>query len=244
MSLIKVKGIIIKQINLGESDKIITIFTDKLGKIQAVARGAKKPKSKLMASTQVFTLGEFVLYKGKNLYSINQAEIIESFQAHIKDLNTLAYCSYLLEIIDAETQFEEPNCELLLLAINIFYIIIKNIADIDKIIHLFEIKSICMCGYMPNLDSCSLCNEKNFTPIFFNIKNGGIICEKCAKIEYESIKIDLSTVNTIKYLIQSKLINICNLKLSSFTNSEIQKIMKGYLKYYLGRDFKSLEYLK
>ena len=79
MRLFKVKGIVIKEVQYKENDKIVTIMTDKLGKISCMAKGAKKNNSSLLSSSQFLVYSEFLLYKGTNFYHINSAEMLESF---------------------------------------------------------------------------------------------------------------------------------------------------------------------
>ena len=79
MRLYKVKGIVIKEVQYKENDKIITIMTDKLGKISCMAKGAKKNNSPILSSSQFLVYSEFMLYKGTNFYHINSAEMLESF---------------------------------------------------------------------------------------------------------------------------------------------------------------------
>ena len=100
MSLIKTQGIVLKEMNLAENDKIITILTDKLGKIDTVVHGAKSHKSKFMASTQPFCYGEYIFFSGKSMYTLSESNINESFQAILMDFDKLLYGSYMLELID------------------------------------------------------------------------------------------------------------------------------------------------
>ena len=79
MGVIKTKGIILAQNNMGDNDKMVTLLTPDLGKIGCAAKGARRPKSALMAGTQFLCFGEFLIYKGVSSYSINSCEPIEIF---------------------------------------------------------------------------------------------------------------------------------------------------------------------
>ena len=87
MKLLKVKGVVIKEIAYKDNDKIITLLTDELGKISCMAKGAKKTNSALLASCQLFVYSEFILYKGSTFYHINSAESIDTFYALRIDLD-------------------------------------------------------------------------------------------------------------------------------------------------------------
>ncbi|HBM81254.1 MAG: DNA repair protein RecO [Clostridiales bacterium] len=242
MPLVKAQGIVMKQINLGEADKIITLFTDRIGKIQAVAHGARKPKSKFLASTQLFSYGEYVMYKGRSLYTINQADVKESFQNLLGDLYTLTYCSYILELSDVLTQNDERNTDLFALILKTFYLMSEGRIDRDILTMAFEIKSMSISGYMPGLYRCMICDTDNKLTAFLS-QAGGLVCEKCADTSSNSIRIDRSTINIMRYILKTPLEKLNTIRISIENKNEIKKVMKDYIKYYLEREFKSLDFL-
>lgn len=243
MPLVKVQGIVLKHINLGEADKIITLFTDKLGKISAVAHGARKPKSRVMSSTQVFSYCEYVLYKGKSLYTINQSEIKESFQQVLKDLYTLTYCSYLTELVDTLTQEGENNVELFRLLLKTMYMMTEETADKELVVRYFELNAMSISGYMPDLYRCTVCSEMKGGFTGFSSSLGGLVCGDCMGNVGNAVRIDVSALNVMRYLLRTSIDKIHMLKVSERDKNNMKKIMKNYIKYYLERDFKSLDFL-
>ena len=91
MGIIKTKGIVLAQNNMGDNDKMITILTPDIGKIGCAARGARRPKSTLMAGTQFLCFADFMIYKGVSSYSINSADPIEIFYNIRLDIEKLKY---------------------------------------------------------------------------------------------------------------------------------------------------------
>lgn len=242
MPPIKTRGIVIKETNLGEGDKIITLFTDRLGKVEAVVHGARKAKSKFMASSQVFSYCEYILYKGKSLYTVSQAEIIESFQVFLEDLYSLTYGSYIIELTNVLTQNDEANLDLFLLILKTFYLMTDSDIDRELLIRAFELKAVSISGYMPILDMCSICREKQ-NNYYFSTKYGGIICGGCLKNDMAAIKISCDTLSAMRYLIKSDIEKVRTVKVSRSAKKEMKKILKNYIKYYLEKEFKSLEFL-
>lgn len=243
MPLIKTQGIVLKQINLGEADKIITLLTQELGKIQTVVHGARKPKSKFLSSTQIFSYSEFVLYKGKSLYTVNQSEVKESFQGLLNDLYTLTYGSYMVELVDVLTQDEEINVDILSILLKTLYLLCDSSIDREFLIRAFELKSMGISGFMPNLSSCSVCRNDSAHITRFSSSLGGVICENCSGHDKYSLKVDASTISIMKYLLYNNMEKIRSIKISKQNLDEMKKIMKNYIKYYLEKDFKSLEFL-
>jgi DNA repair protein RecO (recombination protein O) len=243
MPLDKVQAIVLKAINVGEADKIITLFTDKLGKIQAIVHGARKSKSKFMASTQVFSYCEYIIYKGKSLYTINQGEIKESFQGMLSNLYSLTYCSYLMELVDVLIPNEEKNIELFYMLLKTMYLITDERIDSELLIRTFELKAMSISGYMPNLNRCSICSEESSSTFRFSSKLGGILCEKCLGNDVYSIKVDFSTINTMKYIVKSEITKINMIRISQSVKNNMKIVLKNYIKYHLEREFKSLQFL-
>ena len=99
MATVKVKGIILSEHNLGDFDKMLTMLTPNFGKISCVAKGARRPKSSLLAGTQMFCFGEYLMYQGTSTYHINSCETIELFYKLRTDLDKLKYAIHINKIV-------------------------------------------------------------------------------------------------------------------------------------------------
>ena len=121
MSSTKVNGIILSENNLGDFDKMLTMLTPGLGKISCVAKGARRPKSALLAGTQTFCFGEYLMYKGTSTYHINSVETIEVFYNIRTDLDKLKYAMHINQIVQDVTQ-ENQNCYKILQLYSIIYV--------------------------------------------------------------------------------------------------------------------------
>jgi DNA repair protein RecO (recombination protein O) len=241
LSLIKVQGIVIKSINLGESDKIITIFSDKLGKIDVVVHAARKHKSKFMASTQPFFYGEYLVFKGKNLYSLNESHINDSFQSIIMDLERLAYGSYFLELIDNITEKESRNVTLLALLLKTCYVMSHSDVDLALLKLVVEFKAISIVGYMPQVFACTKCKQK-ISSGYFNIIEGGVLCSNC-KGNSNIYNINEDSLQFLQFLKNIKLEDLRDINYNKKTLEYIQQIMAKYIQYHIGKEFKTLSLL-
>lgn len=217
------------------------LFTEKLGKISAVARGAKKGKSKLLSLSLPFCFGEFVLFRGKNMYSINEGEISNSFQSLLNDFTSLTYASYLCELIDIALVEEESNRELFQEFISAFYLMQNNAVDFEILIRAFEIKLLMGSGYYFNLDNCVFCRKKISSSNYFNTQYFGGICAECEK--NQGIKIDFASYNALKYLVKTPITNIYKLNLTKEVKSELYKILTNAIYDSFGKKPNSLEML-
>jgi DNA repair protein RecO (recombination protein O) len=238
LSLIKVQGVVIKSINLGESDKIITLFCDKLGKIEVVVHGARKHKSKFMSSTQPFFYGEYLVFRGKSLYSLNESHAIDSFQSIIMDLDRLAYGSYFLELIDNLIEKENRNVTLFALLLKTLYVLSHSNIDLALLKLVVEFKAISISGYMPQVFTCIKCKEK-VTKGYFSITEGGIVCSNC-KAGGNIYNINEESLQFLQFLRNIKLEDLRDINYNKKNLDYIQQIIEKYIDYHIGKEFKSL----
>ncbi|ERI90233.1 DNA repair protein RecO [Clostridiales bacterium oral taxon 876 str. F0540] len=199
------------------------MFSEKLGKISAVAKGAKKGKSKIMPLTLPFCFGEYVVFKGKSLYTINEGEIISSFQSLLSDLNSLTYASYFCELIDIALVEEESSRELFKNLISVFYLMENKAVDFETLARAFEIKLLMASGFSLNLDNCSVCRKKIDSSNFISLEYLGGVCMDCNRIH--GMNISYSGYNALKYLINAPIENIYRLSLNKETKDGLYKLL-------------------
>ena len=123
MGTFKTNGIIIGESNMGDYDKMLTMLTPGVGKISCVAKGARRPKSALLAGSQFLCFGEYLLYQGTSTYHINSCETIEMFYNLRIDLDKLKYATYITKIIYDVTNENENSYNILQLYLNTLYTI-------------------------------------------------------------------------------------------------------------------------
>ncbi|MFV0440162.1 MAG: DNA repair protein RecO [Lachnospirales bacterium] len=176
-----VRGVVIKEVYTGEADKIITVMAKDIGKVSISCRGSRKPKSKTVSGTTLFTYADFNIYTGMKFYKLNSVDIIKSFYDLSYDYDKLVVASYFVEVIDKVEFFDEENNNVLFLLIRAMQELIKN-QDYKKVCAIFNIKLAQLLGFEPILDYCSLCGDIDVKFMYFG--NEGIVCEKCNESFY------------------------------------------------------------
>ena len=130
MGIVKTKGIIIAENNMGDFDKMVTILTPN-GKIACSAKGARRPKSQLMAGTQFLCFGEYMMFKGTNTYTLNSCETIELFYNLRIDLDKLNVVAHITKIIQDVTDENQNTYKILQLYLNTLYVIANETKEIN-----------------------------------------------------------------------------------------------------------------
>ncbi|MCI5636164.1 MAG: DNA repair protein RecO [Sarcina ventriculi] len=224
-----------------ENDKLLWIFTQELGKISVIAKGAKKSKNKLFSVTTPFCYGDYLVFKGKNLYSLSEGKIRKSFQSFLDNLEKLTYASYICELIDICIEDNEKNSYLYKECITCLYLLNTDAIDYETLIRAFELKILKATGYGLNLDNCVSCKEKIQNSNYLDLAYFGGVCEKCRR--ERGIYIDKATFASLKFLNNTTLDKVYKLHLSDDTKSEIYKITHYIISSVYSRKPKSLEML-
>ena len=236
MGIIKTKGIVLAQNNMGDNDKMITILTPDLGKIGCAAKGARRPKSALMSGTQFLCFASFLIYKGINSYNINSCEPIEIFYNIRLDLDRLEYASMVTKIAKDVTKENESSYNVLQLVLNTIYMISESDKDLDFILSIFKIRLLSIIGFRPIVEKCTSCNEKNNLK-YFSFRDNGLKCEACGKQDKSAIEISEATEKAIKFIVWAEPKKIFSFEMSDENKTQLNLIAKIYLNNCLEKEY-------
>lgn len=253
--LTKVTGLVIRTVDIKETDRLITIFTEEMGAVTALARGARSLKSRKMSSTMQFCYGNFVLYGQGDKLFVKEADLIESFFDIRQSIEGLALANYIAEVL-SDVTVEEAECDLLRLSLNSLYAVAKGKYSLRKIKAAFEIRTASILGFMPDILACHSCQERK-GDFFFDIMSGIIECRAChdraakARLMHpdpheshilcilsEGAKIALG------YCIYSPLERIFSFNISDDDMRLFARASEEYLLNHLGHPFRTLDFYK
>lgn len=237
MKTVKTKGIIIAEKIMSDFDKMLTILTPNMGKIECVAKGSRRPKSLLMAGTQFLCFGDYMIYKGGENYSMNSCETIELFYNIRTDLDKLKYAVYITKIINDVTTENQNNYKILQLYLNTLYVISNTDKDLEFVTSIFRLRLLSIIGYRPEIEECKTCKEKeNLTK--FSIRDNGFKCTACGKQDKGAIDMSETTKDAIRYIILSDAKKIYSFQVPKESIEELKIISKLYLTEKLEKEYK------
>jgi DNA repair protein RecO (recombination protein O) len=207
------------------------IFTKKLGRVSGIAKGARKPSSKISGHLELFSQSSFLVSRGRNLHLITQAETIDSYDHLREDLTGIGLGSYVVELVDKVTTEEESNIALYELLIGALQAL-DNGLDPAVIIHHFELHLLGLTGFQPEFFICVECGA----PIteqdqFISGEMGGVICPKCISglrgVDYRPVSARI--LKYLRHFQRSSLQDLLALKVSV----DIQEGLQDAIRYYL-----------
>ena len=237
MALIKTKGIVILESNMNDYDKMVTILTPDLGKIGVAARGARRPKSTIMAGTQFLSFCDFVLYSSPSSYSINSCETIEVFYNIRTDLEKLNYASVISKMVYDVTDENQYTYNILQLLLNTLYMISETDKNLDFIFSIFKMRLMNYLGFTPQLGKCTNCGRQD-NIAYFSIKNSGFECKDCGKSDKSALSINNDTFKSLKYIVSAPAKKIYSFNISEEAEKELQLISTLYVNDKLDKEYK------
>jgi len=237
------EAIIIKKVKLGEADRILTLYTPHLGKIQAVAKGVRRPRSKMSGHLELLTHSLVSLARGRNLDTITGTRTINSFLPLKSDLWLTScglYCSELVNQFTADHVEDYPLFQLLLETMQH----LCGAEDNELVLRYFELHLLNEVGYRPQLQQCVFCRlPLKATINSFCPSAGGMLCPDCSQSQPLARPVSVDGQKVLRWLQNSDYDTVSKKKINPELSHEIEGVMRDYLKYLLEREVKSAAWL-
>ncbi|TDF96726.1 DNA repair protein RecO [Paenibacillus piri] len=237
----RVQGIVIRSMDYGEGNKIITLFTREMGKAAVIVRGAKKVKSRFSSVAQLFTCGDYLFFKSGQLGTLNHAEIVESHHHIREDLHMAAYASYMAELTDRMLGDQEASAflyEQLAAALHG----LETGKDMQIISHIYEMKIWMLAGYQPELEECVSCRNAE-GDMSFSAALGGILCSRCRAKDQQALPLSAGLLKLLRLFAQMDIRRLGQIDVKPETKESLKRLMRGYFDTHVGLALKSRHFL-
>lgn len=196
------RAIVLRYADYRESDRILSLLTPLRGRVDVTARGARKPRSPLLAACQPFTLGEYTLFKGKGHETLTSCLVEDSFYPLREDYERLSYGAVMLAAADAAAQPEEPQEHLMLLLARSLHRLSYTEMKPQDVTAAFLLHFASLQGYKPRLNHCVSCaraldaEEK----AWLDPTHGGLVCRSCQKSS-AAMPLEAQAVNWLRQVL-------------------------------------------
>lgn len=237
--LYRVEAVVLRRHDLGEADRLVTLFTREKGKLRAVAKGARKPSSRKAGHIELFTHSRLLLAKGRNLDIITQAETIEPFIRLRDDLLRTSYAYYVGELVD---RFSEEGDENPL----VFRLLVESLqgltgdTDAELLTRAFELGILALSGYRPELDRCLQCGDP-MAQGTFSSGRGGMLCPTHGR--GKGRRLSASALDHLRRLQAGGLAAARAISPDPSARQEMDQALGGYIRYLLDREPRSAVFL-
>lgn len=250
MALCTVEGLVLRTRNLGEADRVITLITSEMGKLQAVARGARRVRNRLLAVAQPFAYGKYQLFlNNHSLHSVSQGELLQSFRRLREDLTCLAYASYLAELTDACLPEEEPQSGVYETVLTAFGLLEQGVVPVGLTARWYEMHLLDLMGFRPELEECVVCRrpiapETLGADLGFSITGGGVLCPQCARRDTIAAQLGAAAWQTLRFLLGAPAEHLHSFHPGQESLTITERLVTSYIEYRLERRLNALEFLQ
>ncbi len=238
-------GLIIKEQNIGEQDKLVYALTKSHGVIKAFVRGAKNIKNSKCAPSSLLSYSRLTVYKSRDSYIIGDAQILKIFSKLRGDVKKTCLAQYFCELALTVCPQEQPAEKFLSLMLNSLYLISEDKRPGDLVKPCFEMRLASMAGYLPDLVMCSECGVYAAEEMYFSPRTGKIRCAACNGAKADGlVKLNEAALTALRHTVYAD-----DDKLFSFTLSDeglkmLNAASESYVKFRFEKDFKTLNFYK
>lgn len=240
MALYKTEAVVLRAAAFAEADRLVSLLSPQHGKIRAVARGTSRPRSRLSAAVQPFTHARFMLWQGRELDGVSQAEIVQSHAGLGRDVGAMVAASYCCEIADGLCPERQE-------AQAAFATLLRTLALLDAgegeralVVRWYELRALSDAGFAPQLDRCAGCDGELAAAgrIAFSPAAGGLLCERCPG-DSGATWLAASTCRALRYLAAAGAVELCRTTAAPGTHAELRRVLAAQLTHTLQRPLKS-----
>lgn len=240
---INTKGLVLRETPYKESSKILTVLTADAGKITVSAKGAKRRGSKLSAVTQLLAFSDMTLYESRDRWTLTEGRVIELFEGLRFDIEPLALGSYFAQLIEAVSDEDMPNPGILSLGLNALYLLSEGKKDPAIIKPAFEMRLMCLAGFMPMAEACPVCGKQEIANPRFDLSGGTVRCRSCREEETsDTIPLCSGSLDAIRHIISCDDKKVFSFSLGDDAKKRLYRACEKYVSVQLDRGFSALDY--
>ena len=250
MPLFTTHAIVIRSLNYGESDRIITFFTKDFGKVKGIAKGARRSKKRFQNAFGLFSHLRLIFFdrEGMGLVRVESCDILHTFPKIRENLKKIFYGNYYLELVNEMSGERETNPEAFDLLLS-FLMNLEATESKEEQLRMFEIRMLSLFGYRPHMIRCGICKKgwedlKNIPRVFFSLEKGALVCDRCSKAWNNLLPLSLGTARLIDQVSQMELARIHRLRFTPQALSESRELLPKFIIHQLGKELKSLKAMK
>lgn len=240
MAILKTEAIVLRTFDFRETSLIAHFFTRDYGRLDGILKGIRGEPGKFASNLEPFSLNEIIFYQARNsgLHLISQCDLKDDFTAIRNNLKSIAYASYIMDLIGRLMQPDDKNMHGYELTLSALKQMCSG-CDAEKVLYIFLIKFLKSIGFQPRLDGCIACDRDILAAAFFNVKRGGLICAQCtprgAGGPADGYTSDVlgGTIASILHIEQGNWEDALRLGLSAKIKDELKNILHNFMEFHL-----------
>ncbi len=242
----KTEAIVLRSMNLGEADRVLTVLTPRLGKLRVIAKGVRRTRSRIGGALEPFSDVQLVLAVGRTFDVVTSSSLEDPHLGLRNDLHSTAAAWYVVELADRFCEGAADSHEA-------FRLLAQALSGLDAppdevtrevVARWFELHLLGAMGFRPELTACLECGaaiepEGNaYSPV-----GGGVICSQCAQAASGARPISTDALKVMRHLQRSPLVGVLRLRLSPTLHREVERLLHATVSAVLERELRSRDFL-
>ncbi len=238
------KGLILRETQYKDNDKLLDVLTGDLGRITVKARGVRRKNSPLRGGCQLLCYSELTLFERNGYYTVNEAEPLELFMGLRTDIELLSLGSYFAQLLETVSDQDQLSPSLLSLGLNSLYALDKLKKPQALVKAAFELRLMALSGYFPEITGCAVCGDPSAVRFYF--QEGGLICDECRKEIHAGQGRQLSpgVLDAMRHILHCPAKRLFSFTLPEKQLKELGEVTEQYLIFQLDQSFYALDFYK
>ena len=237
-------GLIIREQNIGENDRLVWVLTRTHGVVKAFARGAKKLTNSKCSATSLLAYSRLTFYKGREHYIIGDAQSLRIFSKLRSDVQKMCLAQYFCELARHVCPREQSAEQFLRLFLNSIYLLSENKRSELLVKPCFEMRFVCMAGYTPDLLMCGKCGAYTAETMYFLPREGRLECCGCRRNQNGAVPLNEAALTALRHTVYAEDNKLFSFAMSDESLEMLNRATEMYLRCQLERDFQTLNFYK
>ena len=238
------RGLVLREVNYKESDKILAILTEDAGKLTVSARGARKKIGKYTAASQFLAFSELDLYERQGRWSLREGRVVELFDGLRQDLLRLSIGAYFAELLEAVSDVDHVDPSLLTLGLTGLHVLSGGTRDSRLVKAAFEFRLMCLSGYAPEVSACPQCALQMPEQPMLNLHEGYVHCKAHRSKNGVKLPLDAGSLQALRHIVSAPEGRVFAFTLGDQGLACLETAAEGYVLAQLDRGFRTLDFLK
>ncbi len=236
----RTEAIVLRRRDLGEADRILTLLTIDRGKVRAVAKGVRRPQSRLAGHLDLFVRSAVLLARGRELDVVTQAQLIEPYRGLREEPWRVGWAGYLADLTDRAIAEEEPQPFLYRTLAECLRELARA-EDAFAVVRRYEMRLLVLLGYRPELYNCPVCGQRlRPGPVAYAADRGGVVCSDCIGVPGE-IPLSIGAVKALRLLLEDRWELVAQRVRTLELRSQITAALQAALQHHLGESLASAD---
>jgi DNA repair protein RecO (recombination protein O) len=241
---IRTEAVVLRHSDWGEADRLLWLYSRELGKVRAIGKGLRKPRSRKAGHLEPFTRVVLQMARGRDLWIVTQVDTVDAYLPLKEELFRMGYASYVVELLDRFTYEEGENPALYRLLTDTLARLIRE-PDPFLPVRYYEIRLLDLLGFRPQLSSCSNCGKEiTAEDQYFSASKGGVVCPKCGVHTTGDLPISMDSLKYLRHFQRSSFSEASRARPPQEIKQELETLVQHYLTYLLERGLNSPVFLR